>query len=755
MKKTLFILFLGVLTSNLFSQHKQYNQSITEGNYLFMEKNYHMALTSYEAAYQLDSMNANINYKIGLCYLNIPSKKKNAFRFLEKASKNISKGYDEDEPGMKSAPVDAIYYHAKAQHYSGNFNVAIDEFQKYQKIVGLKNKERNEDIERQVFMCKNAIELYKTPDDITIKNLGDSINSDYPDYGPVVNADESVMFFTSRRPGSTGGERGTDGQFYEDIYNSYKNADNSWSRASNLYSLINSNTNEATIGLSCDGHKLYLYKDEDIYYSSLIGDSWSGLTSFGEEVNSKHFEAHITISSDGKSMFFSSDRPGGFGGTDLYRCTKLDNGKWSAPVNLGPAINTKYNEDAPYIHPDGKKFFFSSEGHNTIGGFDIFYADLAIDAGGNLKWEGPFSLGVPVNTTDDDEFYIPTSDGSHAYFSSAREGGVGDQDIYIANMPSRIKVDPLLLLKGIVSFDGKEEHPSGLDVSVFDGETNALIMNTTPNYSSGKYMMLLNPGQAGKKYKVNYEASGYQPVSFVITVEPGSPYKVIEKDIVFESLNPAEGSGKVVAVSGTVKNQKGEFIPAVQISVKDNNTGVLLSSYTTNHDSGYYYFKVARGKNYNVSYEATGYLFQSQNVEIPKTNTTKSIQKNIVLEVLQTGAKMVLNNIFFDLNKATLRKQSLVEIATVQKMLLENPKIIIEISGHTDSKGNDAINQKLSEARANSVVAYLVKNGVPATQLRAKGYGKAQPVAPNLLPNGKPNLSGMQLNRRVEMKIVE
>src|ERR1700751_2437899 len=137
MKKALLLLFLGILTTNLFSQHKQYNQAITEGNYLFLEKNYYMALQSYEEAYRIDSMNANINYKMGLCYLNIPSKKKKAFRFLEKASKNISKSYDEDEPGMKTAPVDAIYYHARAQHYSGNFQLAIDEYQKYQKSVGL------------------------------------------------------------------------------------------------------------------------------------------------------------------------------------------------------------------------------------------------------------------------------------------------------------------------------------------------------------------------------------------------------------------------------------------------------------------------------------------------------------------------------------------------------------------------------------------------------------------------------------------
>ena len=754
MKKIALLIFLFLFAGALFAQKSKYNKNITEGNYLFLENNYIMALHSYEAAYAIDSTNANINYKIGLCYLNIPSKKKNAFRFMEKAAKNISKSYDEDEPGIKCAPIDAIYYHAKAQHYSGNFQLAIDEFQKYQSTVGKKNKDRNEDIERQIAMCNNAIEFSKKPENITIKNLGDSINSEYPDYGSVVNADESLLLFTSRRANSTGGERGTDGHFYEDIYISQAKKDLSWSSSNKLSAMINTNTNEATIGISPDGQKLYIYKDEDIYYSTLVGETWTGLFSFGEEVNSKNFEAHITIASVGKSMFFSSDRPGGLGGNDLYRCTKLSNGKWSAPVNLGPAINTKYNEDAPYIHPDGKKFFFASEGHNTIGGLDIFYADLSFDEAGNLLWKGPFNLGMPLNTTDDDEFYIPTADGKHAYFSSAREGGYGDQDIYTAGLPESIKVDPLLLLKGVLTFDSLNR-PDNMVVNVYDEETGELIATTRPNFITGKYLLLINPGPKAKKYRINYEATGYQPVSQTISVEALKEYKVIDNDLELELIGSKKKAPGTLSLSGTVKNEKGVFIPGVQINIKDNNTGTLLKTYTTNSDIVSYTFVIDRGKNYNISFEASGYLFQSQNIDIPKKSDYLELKKDIVLELIRSGAKMVMNNIFFDKNKATLRKQSLVEIETVKKLLKENPKMVIEISGHTDSQGNDALNEKLSQARAQSVVNYLVKNGIPTTQMKAIGYGKKQPVAPNTLPNGKPDLAGQQLNRRVEMKILD
>jgi outer membrane protein OmpA-like peptidoglycan-associated protein len=281
------------------------------------------------------------------------------------------------------------------------------------------------------------------------------------------------------------------------------------------------------------------------------------------------------------------------------------------------------------------------------------------------------------------------------------------------------------------------------------------VNSATPNFITGKFLLLLNPGPHGKDYKVNYEATGFQPISHTIHVEPGAAYKVVEHEVEFEFINLESKTAGTISLSGTVKNEKGSFIPGVQINVKDNNTGALIHSYTTTSDSGFYYFVLDRGKNYNITFEATGYLFQSQNIDIPKKSDYVEMHKNIIMEPIHAGAKMVLNNIFFDKNKATLRKQSMVEIETVLKLLKENPTTKIEISGHTDNQGNDATNMKLSQARAQAVVTFLMKKGISPNQLIAKGYGKAQPIAPNNLPNGKPDPAGQQLNRRVEMKIVD
>ncbi|HWY39115.1 MAG TPA: hypothetical protein VNY73_11185, partial [Bacteroidia bacterium] len=610
MRKGLFIGIFSVLSLALPAQKKDYIKNFTEGNYLFLEKNYLMAEQSFELAYRADSLNANINYKMGICYLNIPAKKKLAVPYMERAVTNISKGYDEDEPTVKSAPVDAIYYYGKALHYASKFAEAATQFQKYQKIVGSKSKEKTEEVARLIEMCNNAIAMSQKPENITITNLGDSVNTEFPDYGPVVNADESLLLFTSRRPG---GERGVDGAYYEDVYTSKRRADGAWSAATKLFSLINTNSNEATIGLSADGQKAYFYKDEDLYYSTLNGETWSALIPFGDNINSKYFETHICFSSDESVLYFVSDRPGGLGGKDIYRCVKLPNGNWSAAYNLGPTINTKYDEDAPYLHPDGKKLFFASEGHSSIGGLDIFYSLIGLDSNNNFTCSAPISLKMPINTPDNDEFYVPTTNGIHAYFSSAREGGKGDQDIYIVDLPKEIQSDPLVLLSGLVTFDGTHDRPEKTEIRVFDETTNELIALCKPNAVTGKYLIILNPGPLGKKFLVKYEATGFQPSTQIIDVLPGSAFSVVNKEIELEFMNMESKSGNTISMGGLITNEDMESIVDVKIIVKDNNTGELLNTFTTSSDVGFYYIVLEKGRNYNISFEAPGYLFQSQN----------------------------------------------------------------------------------------------------------------------------------------------
>lgn len=743
--------FLG----NIYSQgdKSDYRQNFAQGNLLILEGNYPLALKYFMDAYYIDSSNANINYKIGFCYLKSATLKSKALPYLEKAIQNVGHNYNEMEPREKKAPENAYYLLGEAYRLAYRYAEANTYYDRFKGIVGDRNKELAAEITKQMESNNNAAELTKDTAVVTIVSLGDSINSSYPEYSPVISADESTIIFTSRRPGSTGGDKTDSDQFYEDIY--YATKDNGiWSAAKSIGTTINTRDNEANIGLSADGQQLFVYRDVnggDIYYSILDGDGWGGLIPLNSNINTKYWETHASLSTDGNTLYFVSDRPeGGLGGRDIWRSVKLPNGQWSMPLNLGPEINTPFDEDAPFIHPDGVTLFFSSKGHKNMGGFDVFKSTKSEEG----KWSAPENLKFPINTPDDDIFYVQSVDGKRGYFSSVRANGMGEKDIYMINFEQAI-VEPLTLLRGYLTFDGSSKMPSNVQIMATDMETGLVVQDVRPNPVSGKYIMILNPGTEGKTYTISFEADGYQPISETITIPPNSSYQEIDKELSMRLINMESKALGTISLTGIIKNQEDKIIPGAKIIVKDNISGKLIDTYYTSSDSGSYYFVLNRGQNYNISYEADGYLFQSENVNVPKQPEYSVITKNIILEKVKAGAKIVLNNIFFDSNKATLRKESNLELEKVIKLMKDYPDLKIEVAGHTDSKGNDAANLKLSQLRSQSVATALGKKGIDVKRLVAKGYGETVPIAPNTLSNGKPDLKGMQLNRRVELKILE
>ncbi len=750
----LLILFL-LITHCFFGQgsKKDYRQNFAEGNYLLLEKNYIMALKYFKVAYLIDSTNSNINYKMGMCYVESGVEKYKAVKYLEKAVLNVAQRYNPEDVNEQRAPVLAYYNLAEAYRSDYKFEQSNVYFKKFQDIVGTKNAELSKEITAHLKTNENADELVKDGAKVTIVNLGDSINTEYPEYSPVVSADESTLIFTSRRPGSTGGEKTPEGLYLEDIYVSNRQADGSWSSAKSIGININSNGNEANIGLSPSGDQLFVYRDingGDIYMSKLEGDTWGMLVPLSPNVNTPAWETHATISADGSALYFVSNRKeGGLGGRDIWRCVKLPNGTWGVPYNLGPTINTPGDEDAPFLHPDGVTLFFSSTGHKNMGGFDVFKSTKNEDG----KWSEPENLRAPINTPDDDIFYVQSADGKRGYISSNRKGNFGETDIYRVDYETANAV-ALTLLKGTLTFNGTNKSPAHTRILVTDSETGEVIQEIRPNEATGKYVMILTPGVKGKTYNMNFEADGYQPLSTTVVVPPHSAYQVIEKEYILQMINLESKTLGTMAVKGVVRNKEGKAIPGAAIIIKDNITGNLIETFYTTIDSGSYYFVLNRGQNYNVSYEAKGYLFQSANINAPKVAEYSTLVKDIVLDKVEIGSKIVLNNIFFDSNKSILRKESSIEIDKLVKLMKEYPELTIEVSGHTDSKGNADVNLKLSQARSQSVVNAVVKKGIDIKSLVAKGYGKTMPIAPNALPNGKPDLKGMQLNRRVELKIV-
>ncbi|MFI5151229.1 MAG: hypothetical protein ACHQRM_15970 [Bacteroidia bacterium] len=519
--------------SSLKAQNQTFREKFTEGNYLILEENYSQALKNFLIAYAIDSSGANINYKLGFCYMKSATEKDKAMRYLEKACQNVTHNYTDLEPREKKAPENAYYFLALAYHLNGRFDESIEYFTKFRAVLSSKNKDLIKDVDYRIQICKNAKEFYASPTSVDIINLGDSINTQYPEYSPCITADENMLIFTSRRPGGVGGEIGLDGQYPEDIYVAYRKKDGTWGMPHGIGSNVNTGSNEASISLTPDGQQLFLYKDDnggDIYVSHLDGDNWSYPEALGGDINSKEWETHACLSADQNTLYFVSNRAGGYGGRDIYKCVKLPNGKWSKATNLGPTINTEYDEDSPFIHPNKVDLYFSSRGHKTMGGFDIFFSTLNPDSN---KWSEPVNIGYPINTTDDDVFYVTTPDSKRAYYASSRPGGFGDKDLYMLKFKENAPDKAVALIKGFINSADGSEIPLDINITATDSASMELVSSTKPIHRTGSYSMILEPC---KTYFLNYLVNGNSAATDTIRIPCGANYTVYDRPLLLNGV---------------------------------------------------------------------------------------------------------------------------------------------------------------------------------------------------------------------------
>ncbi len=532
MKKAILILAYLFISFGIYAQENvsgnSFAKKFTDGNYHIEYGNYELALPIFLDLLSTDPDNANLNFKVGMCYLKGVKNKKAAIPYLEKASQKVNRNYDDLNPYEKNAPNYTLLYLGQALHLAYRFDEAIETLEKFKSSINKKHI-RYQEADRTIAMCNNAKEFIATPKQAFITNLGDSINTEFPEYSPVISIDESTIIFTSRRNTTTGGTQEINGDWFEDIYISTKNDKDNWTAARPIGSNINTADHEASIGLSADGQKLLIYKGEEggsIWMSELVGDEWGVPYKLGSDINTEHWETHAVISADERFLYFVSNRPGGYGGRDIWMCKKLPNGMWGLAQNLGPKINTPYDEDAPFIHPDGKQIFFSSNGHKSMGGFDIFFADLQEDG----TWTDPVNMRHPINTTDDDIYYVTSADGKRAYLSSFRDGGKGEKDIYIVSLPEAVE-KALTVLVGHIKLSDGSKIPTDTKVTVLNIETGELLP-FKPNANTGKYVLSLTPGN----YKISYEMNGNEFHTEDIYVPAESSYNLINKELLLDPI---------------------------------------------------------------------------------------------------------------------------------------------------------------------------------------------------------------------------
>ncbi len=469
------------------------------------------------------------------------------------------------------------------------------------------------------------------------KNAGSGVNSAESEYFPCLTIDGKELIFTRRVK-----------EINEDFYHSRSNG-GQWETGRPIEGKINTPSSEAAQSISSDGQWLVFtannradsYGNYDLYISYQTPLGWSDPGNLGGRVNSDQWDSQPCLSPDKRELFFSSRRFGGFGGMDIYVCHMQENGKWSAPENLGANINTPGDDQCPFIHADNQTLYFVSNGLLGYGGNDLFVTRKGYQG----AWEKAKNLGYPINTIDDEGTLFVAADGKTAYYASDRSDSKGGLDIYSFELRENVRPFKTLWVKG----------------EVFDKKTNAGLSST--------------------------------------------------------------------------------------IELTDLATNHVISKVETD-GSGGYFMTLPVGKDYAFNVNHTGYLFFSDQFLLANRSPDSIYEKNIPLVPIEVDASMVLKNIFFDVNKFDLKKESQSELDELVHLLTVNPTLRIEISGHTDNVGKPADNLTLSNNRAKAVITYLAGKNISATRLVSKGYGETKPIADNKTEESR------SLNRRTEMRVV-
>ncbi|MDD4582307.1 MAG: OmpA family protein [Bacteroidales bacterium] len=541
-----------------------------------------------------------------------------------------------------------LYYFAANEFMRcGNFEKAVSNFEEYFRRFPSNISEIPIVVRENYELCLYRLQLMDDSLPINPINMGPRVNSAYAEYLPSLTVDESKIVFTVRR-------KADDLTVClnclteEDMYYS-EQVDGIWQDRKPFE--LNTHYNEGGQSISSDGKYLIFtacerdegYGSCDLYWSKRIGDAWSKPRNFGKPVNTQYWESQPTFSADGKNIIFVSNRPGGLGGMDLWSTQMIEEGVFSTPVNLGIPVNTMKNEDYPFLHPNGKTLYFSSEGHKGMGGKDIFYSELLPDN----TWSEPVNLGYPINTYADEMSLVVNAKGDKAFYSSDRAGGYGKDDLYWFNLPETLRPQSVTYMKGRI-FDAKDNTPLEAFFHVVDLKTGNVVVSSSSDVKTGEFLICI----------------------------------------------PTSSS-------------------------------------------------------YALHAQRRNYLFYSENFELKDVYTDiEPYVKDIFLKRIELGESVVLNNIFFDTDKSDLKPESEIELKNILQLLMDNPRMRIEISGHTDNIGSKEHNLALSQARAKAVFDYLVNKGIKANRMDYKGYGFSVPIASNESDEGRTQ------NRRTEFKII-
>ncbi len=639
-------------------------KDVKKGNSAYAKRGelYKTALKYYLKALKYNDINPELNYKIGVCYYSKTEYEK-AFQYLKKAFEfkdNVS--------------TDIYFLMGRCMHMQYEFEKAIDYYKK--QISSLNTKQLKKitiDYSKFINECENALALEKPTENIYIENMGKGINTEYPDYFPVLSQNESKLYFTSRRPENRNDDFNEyDNMFYEDIYVVY-NINDEWKDLKRLDKPANSDDNDVAVGTSYDDTYLYIYKGSsnggDFLETSMNKGNWKNPKSISAPINTKYKESSLCTSSDGKMIFYVSEKKGkdALGGKDIYLIVKIDEKKWSSPMNLGEIINTPYDEEGVYLTKDGSTLFFSSQGHNTIGGFDVFKSTM--DANG--KWSKPKNLGIPINTPGDDLFFTITDEERYAYYSSnGQKDNYGDLDIYtiifmgpekemittresdpIASLVKPLKTKLAInaedsttnvtILKGHV-IDADSLKPILGQIEIVDNALNEVIFTSNSDSTTGSYFVTL---PAGKSYGISVSAEGYLFQSEYLDIPISAKYEEIEKDIMLKAIRIGSKLilKNVFFETNSAKLQEESYVELgfVLKTLRENPTMRIEISGHTDNVGGYdTNIKLSKERAKSVASFLTGSGIESDRLEFKGYGYTQPVSSNDTEEGRQENRRV-------------------------------------------------------------------------------------------------------------------
>jgi tetratricopeptide (TPR) repeat protein len=527
MTKLLIFLLSGLFVAGLAKAQIQ-TQLYSGKQEMFLEAESYLLFNEYGEALPIylellsdQPDNAFLNYRAGICYINIPGQKHKAVEYLEKAIEDIDPRERRPTHRTIKAPPDVLFHLGNAYHINYMFDEALEMYQRFRKNLN-QSVYSIEVVDDHIMASGNAIKSIRQPAFFIAENLGERINTRYPETHPAISGDEKSLIFTRKLP------------FYDGIFYSVKTEKEEWSWPVEITAQLGSDGDCHPVSLSHDGGELYLFKSDNqvgnLYVSHLVDDRWTTAGKLNRNINTLYWESHASLSGGGDTLYFTSNRPGGYGGLDIYYSVKEKNGDWGPAVNLGPEVNSAYNEDIPAITEDGRTLYFSSHGHHNIGGYDIFQSARRRDG----KWSGPSNAGYGISTPDDDLFFTPVKNGKFAYLSKYDDKGFGDMDIYRYQIFSEIN-PRTFFLRGRIQWPHGIHPDASARINVVEPVTRDTLFQGRPDRLTGEFEILVGAG----RWEVIFSERDHEDVTRIINIAADRQDPVIRLDASFQTARPA------------------------------------------------------------------------------------------------------------------------------------------------------------------------------------------------------------------------